>query len=150
MGVNKVKAIIDNTFDSRMGIAVIQYMLQQIGMDNCAKITDEEIESIKGNAFMTDEFCQAMVRTAREIAKECNFINDVIPYLFDEYGHLSGRITQKRTEEILIRYIDNDLNSADPAYVREVLRDVCDCTYDELQDLGIDGWFDFDEEEETE
>lgn len=144
---NKVKQIINEEFDSRMGLAVIQYLCEQVGMDNAAKITDEEISSIEGNGLMTQKFCQAMVRCARRIATECSFVGDVVPYLINEYPHLSGRITQERTEDILCRYIDNDLQSAETAYVREVLQDVCDVTYEEAEDLGIAGWFEDEEEE---
>lgn len=144
---NKVKQIINEEFDSRMGLAVIQYLCEQVGMDNAAKITDEEIAAIEGNAIMTQEFCQAIVRCARRIATECSFVGDIVPYLINEYPHLSGRITQERTEDILCRYIDNDLCDADTGYVRDVLRDVCDVTHEEAEDLGIASLFEDEEEE---
>lgn len=47
------------------------------------------------------------------------------------------KTSQKRIADILCRYIDNDLQSGDANYVREVLRDVCGCTNEELDDIGL-------------
>lgn len=57
-------------------------------------------------------------------------------------------MTKERVIGILVDYVDNDLASADPGYVREVLRDVCGCTDEELKELGIYEWLAFDECEE--
>lgn len=43
-----------------------------------------------------------------------------------------------RIVDILGRYVDFDLESCEPQYVREVLVDVCGCTKDELVELGFD------------
>jgi len=145
---NKVKEIINAEFDGRLGLAVISYLLGQVGMDNAKGITDKEIESVKGNAFMTDSFSQAMVRCARRIAQECNLISDVIPYIITEHGYLAGGITQERTAEILRDYIDNDLSAADPGYVRETLTDCCGCDEEELVALELFDWLGFDKEDE--
>lgn len=53
---------------------------------------------------------------------------------------------KERVISILVSYIDNDLEAADPGYVREVLRDVCGCTDDELRELGLYDWLGFDYE----
>lgn len=148
MSNNKVYKIINEEFDQRMGLAVIQYLCEQVGIDKAKEITDDEIEAIDGNALMTKSFCQAMVRCARRIAVECSFVNDIVPYIINEWGHVAGRVTKKRVVDILVSYIDNDLNSADPDYVRETLRDVCGCTLDELRDLGIADWLGFEEDED--
>ena len=55
-------------------------------------------------------------------------------------------MTIERLKEILIGYIDNDLSSADPGYVREVVRELC--TMDEIKELGLYEWLGFDAEEE--
>ena len=54
---------------------------------------------------------------------------------------------KERVIEILVSYIDNDLESADPEYVRETLQDRCGCSDDELKELGIYDWLGFDSEE---
>lgn len=147
---NKVAKIINEEFDSRMDLAVLQYLCEQVGIDRAKEITDDEIEAIEGNGLMTKAFCQSMVRCARRIARECSFINDIVPYMVKNFEHLTGHITQKRTAEILRDYIDNDLAGAEPGYVRETLTGVCVCDDDELKDLGLYDWLGFDIEEETE
>lgn len=131
----KVRNIINEEFDSRMGLAVIQYLCEQVGIDKAKRITDEQIEHINGNGFMTQDFCQSMVRCARRIARECGFITDIVPYLINEWGHLSGRITQERTEEILDRYITYVDHG--PSELQWTLYNVCECTDEELKDLGF-------------
>ena len=59
-------------------------------------------------------------------------------------------MSKERVIAILVGYIDNDLAAADPGYVREVLRDVCGCTDEELKELGIYDWLGFDYEEDAE
>lgn len=59
-------------------------------------------------------------------------------------------MTKERVVGILIDYIDNDLSSADPEYVRDTLTGVCGCTDDELKELGIYDWLGFDEVDEEE
>lgn len=85
----KVKQIIEEEFDGRLGVMVMTYLLGQLGMDAAARISDEDIEALDGNALMTRDFIQALVRTARRIAKECDFTNDVIPYIVKELGYLA-------------------------------------------------------------
>lgn len=46
-------------------------------------------------------------------------------------------ITPQRLGQMLNAYIVNDAESADPAYVRDVLRDVCGMTKDEAEELGL-------------
>lgn len=76
----KVKRIIEEKFDSRVGMAVITYILDR-GFDNLKEISEEDILKIPGNGFMTAEFCQALVRCAVRICKECNEIDDFLPYI---------------------------------------------------------------------
>ena len=42
-------------------------------------------------------------------------------------------MTVERVKEILINYVDNDLESADPDYVKETLEEIC--TEEELKEL---------------
>lgn len=76
----KVRNIIREEFDSRLEIAVITYILDN-GFDNLKETTEEQILEVKGNAFMTDEFCQALVRAAVRICKECNQIEEFLPFI---------------------------------------------------------------------
>ena len=80
---NKVKQIIREEFDERVALMVIQNILDK-GTENLEKITEEEILQVKGNGLMTDGFVQALVRCSVRISKECNMIDDFLPYIVTE------------------------------------------------------------------
>ena len=148
MASEKVYNIINKEFDGRLDLTVLQYLCEQIGIDKAKEITDEEIDAIEGGAFISKAFCQALVRCARRIARECDFIKDIVPYIVENFGHLTGHITQKRTAEILTAYIDNDLYDAEPGYVRDTLTNTIGVDDDELKDLGLFDWLGFNESED--
>ena len=50
-------------------------------------------------------------------------------------------MTVERIQDILSRYVYNDLCAADPQYVRDVLIDICGCTREEISSLGFDHIF---------
>ena len=76
----KVSDIIEKEFDGRLAGAVIGYLFDK-GIDNVKEISDEDIAEIPGNGFMTASFSQALVRTAREIARSCDLYKDIFPFI---------------------------------------------------------------------
>ena len=50
-------------------------------------------------------------------------------------------MSNKRLLDILRDYILNDLEVADPEYVRTVLTDVCSCSGEEIYEIGLDWLF---------
>ncbi len=76
----KVFDIIEKEFDGRLAGAVINYLFDK-GIENVKEITDEDIAEIPGNGLMTANFSQALVRTAREIAKTCDLYKDIFPFI---------------------------------------------------------------------
>ena len=62
----KIGKIIEEEFDSRMGNAVVSYIMDK-GMSNVKEITDEQIEKLEGNGLMTQDFVQSLVRCAKRI-----------------------------------------------------------------------------------
>ena len=50
-------------------------------------------------------------------------------------------MSSKRLMDILREYILNDLDSAEPGYVRDVLTDVCLCTPSEIYEIGLEWLF---------
>lgn len=80
---NKVKKIIREEFDARVSMMVVQYILDK-GTENLSKITEEEILELEGNGLMTANFVQAFVRCAVRISKECNMIDDFLPFIVTE------------------------------------------------------------------
>ena len=77
---NKVANIINKEFDGRLAGVVITYLFDK-GIENVAEITDEQISEIPGNGLMTASFSQALVKTAREIAKTCDLYKDIFPFI---------------------------------------------------------------------
>lgn len=106
----KVRQIIREYFDLRMGMAVVTYIIDK-GFENLKEVTEEEIMEIKGNALMTDEFCQALVRTAVKICKECHQIDEFLPFIvnhlyvpnanMNEVTIFQDEMTEYRWEEFL-------------------------------------------------
>ena len=80
---NKVKQIIREEFDERVAMMVVQYILDT-GTENLEKLTEEEILKLEGNGLMTASFVQALVKTGVRISKECNMIDDFLPYIVTE------------------------------------------------------------------
>ena len=115
----KVKQIINEEFDGRIAITVITYILDH-GFDNLKEITEDDILKIKGNYFMTDRFSQALVRTAVRICKECNKIDDFLPFIIN---HLY--VPKAKMNEIDLHYDDYG------KYDWEYLLDKLDVEYEE-------------------
>lgn len=75
----KIGKIIEEEFDSRIGNAVISYIMNK-GMENVKKITDEQIRKIERNGLMTADFLQSLVRCARKICQECEWV-EIIEFI---------------------------------------------------------------------
>ena len=69
-----MKKIYENTNPVMYNMAVA-YLLDK-GFSMVLKITDEQIEELEGNSMMTEDFVKGIVKTAREIAIECD--NNVV------------------------------------------------------------------------
>ena len=78
----KVKRIIEKNFDCS-AMMVVQYLMDK-GIENLKEITEEDILTIEGNGLMTASFVQDLVRTASIIAKECEVVDDILPYIVME------------------------------------------------------------------
>lgn len=76
---NKIEAIIDEEFDSKLEYTILSYIIQN-GTYNLQNVTEKQIKSVKGNAHMSDELCQAIVRCAVKISKECNTL-EIMQYI---------------------------------------------------------------------
>lgn len=89
--MSKVKNIINEEFDCRLSMMVMTYLLDQIGMSNAKDISDEEIDALQENGLMTEDFVKSLVRCARRIARECSFVNDIIPFMVTEFDYLCNK-----------------------------------------------------------
>lgn len=83
------------------------------------------------NAWVYEEPVYLTDLSNHDILNECKRRN-ILP-----------KIPASRLKSILIDYIDNDLESADPGYVREVIENIC--TIDEIKMLGLHDWLGFNE-----
>ena len=84
----KIKKIYDGT---RLDIFVMAVThLMNIGWNIAENITDKQIDNVEGNGLMTKEFCQELVKIAREIATTCNPVELImfcqVEKLFDTKG----------------------------------------------------------------
>jgi len=52
-------------------VMVISYILDK-GESNIREITDEQIAGLEGNGMMTADFVKTLVRTAREVVRNCD------------------------------------------------------------------------------
>ena len=115
----KVKRIIEEEFDARVSMMVVQYILDK-GTENLQEITEEEILKLEGNGLMTAEFVQALVRTGVRISKECNMIDDFLPFIVKELY-----VPNAKTHEVTLYKSDYTRDSWD-----ELLEDL-DLDYEE-------------------
>ena len=76
----KIKDIIRKEFDSRMEMPVVTYIINT-GWERVKQHTEEEILKVKGNAIMSDEFVQDLVRCAVKICNECDMFSDFLPFI---------------------------------------------------------------------
>ena len=79
----KAKEIIDRNGRGIPYVMVISYILEK-GQDMISEITDKQIEAVSENGFMTKEFAQVLIRTSREVVKNCDQ-NDIIRLIKAEW-----------------------------------------------------------------
>ena len=67
----KAREICDRYAKGTPYVMIISYILEK-GQTMISAITDDQIDSIEGNALMTDDFVKSLVRAARAVVKECD------------------------------------------------------------------------------
>ena len=75
--MNKMKESLSHSGSAEM--MIIYYMLDK-GIENLKSITEDDIKTVKGNTLMPEEFCQSIVRTAVQIANECD-TREILQYI---------------------------------------------------------------------
>lgn len=66
----KIGRIIEEEFDSRMEMAIFSYILEN-GISNISSIKENEIFEVKEEKLGSDKICQALIKCAFRICKEC-------------------------------------------------------------------------------
>ena len=85
------------------------------GMEFCSYIEDKEIEELEGNAMMTKEFVQDLVRISRELSAY-SLWNDIIPYIkehIDMYGIPDYKKKMERYQAIALGQLDEQYDKDD-------------------------------------
>ena len=103
--MSKAYDIIKKDFDARCTTMVISYILDK-GAENVAKITHGQIAKLEGNPLMTQEFVQALVRTARKICKECSQ-EEIVCLIQDEWDCRQLRDNRVNTHNLAMQIIEN-------------------------------------------
>ena len=75
--MNKMKEILSRSGSAEM--LIIYYILDK-GIEKLLTITEDDIKTIHGHGTMTEEFCQSIVKTAVQIANECE-IYEILQYI---------------------------------------------------------------------
>lgn len=113
----KIGKIIEDEFDTRIGNAVISYIMDN-GIENVKEITDEQISKLECDGFMTQDFVQSLVRCARRICNECEWI-ELIEFIrlhlwCDPIVHDVYLYKEDFTEESFIELLDDlDLDESE-------------------------------------
>ena len=84
-------------------VMALGYLIEK-GTSNIAEITDDEINEIDGNGFMTKEFSQMLVKLARDIAKATDSAVEIIQFadakgLFEVSYYTNGEVFERETLE---------------------------------------------------
>lgn len=79
----KAKEICDKMGKGIPYVMVISYILEK-GQDIIQDITDEQIDALEGNGLMTKEFVQTLIKTAREVVRNCDQ-NDIVRLIKSEW-----------------------------------------------------------------
>ncbi len=135
--------------EEQYGTMVVRMALSNMidkGMEFCSYITDDEIAELDGNAMMTKEFVQDLVRISKELASY-SLWDDIMPYIkerIDMYGVADYKAKMIRYQTIAYNAIR--LGQLDEQYDKEDLCCELGCTEEEFDEI-MEGMSAYDMEE---
>ena len=108
------------------------------GMEIFRGITDEEIEECKGNAVMSTEFIQTLLKISREISN-LSLWDEILPYIKEEVGIYGITDYKKKSERYAcIAYNAICLGQLDEQYEKDdLLCELC-CDEEEFDEIMED------------
>lgn len=119
----------------------VTYIIDK-GIDTVKKITDDDVKTIEGNGLMTAEYCQAIVRTARDIVHLLDSPTELIQFcdsmsLYETSLYTHGECADRSTLEKAIRIlINHELYDDSVRYDNlDDLADYLDMEVDEIKSL---------------
>ena len=134
---NTLKKIYDKT-DKAMFSCAISYLLDK-GIETGMIITDDDIKSIQGNNIMTQDYCQVLLKVAREIAQNTESPVELIQFcdaisLFDVGFYTNGKHLSRSTLEKAMTKALDMINHSD-LYEWEDKEDVAEQLGLEIEEL---------------
>lgn len=96
-----------------MFVCAVTYIFDK-GMQYVKEISDDEIEAIEGNALMTKDFCQDIVKTAREICQNIENGVELVQFcnaesVFETERYTNGEHIDRHRLESITRQMANAL-----------------------------------------
>lgn len=117
------------------------------GIATVKEITDEQIEKIEGNGLMTQEFCQDLVRNAREICRSIDNPAELFQFCQAEDVYdvtfYAKKMNRTIMERALTFAINQELEQPETTY-----EDICNNWGLNLEDLEMLGYEDVYSEED--
>ena len=122
------------------------YLVEK-GTENVKQLSDETISRVQGNPLMTAEYCQTLIRVARDIANVIDTPTELIQFcdsvgLFETYFYTKGEVSDRQTLEKAVRRMATHLLYEDTPYSTDVcfetteqLADYVDMETEELENL---------------
>lgn len=123
--------------------------LFDIGYQNAKEITDEEIENAKVNGIMTKEFCEWLMKTAREIANTIDSAIELVQFCMVEDVYdlklFANKLPRYRLQEMIENQIYIHKGSSQSECEKQC--EEFGCEMEELEMLGFDlpdGWWEWE------
>lgn len=80
---NKARRICDENGKGIPYVMIISYILEK-GQECISQIEDADIDALEGNGLMTADFVKGLVRTAREVVRNCDQ-SDIVRLIKSEW-----------------------------------------------------------------
>lgn len=118
----------------------VTYVIEK-GTETVKNITNEDISNLKGNGLMTAEYCQAIVRTAKDIVKFLDTPTELIQFcnaidLYETSFYTMGEYADRSTLEKAVRELVNSMFYGGAKFHNiDDLADYLDMEADELKNL---------------
>ena len=77
---DKVKEVISQHLPIHLAGVVLSYLFDT-GIKRVKEITDKEIAEMGENGLMTKSFVHTLVETARDVARQCDLYDDILPFV---------------------------------------------------------------------
>ncbi len=113
-----------------------------IGYSQAKALTNEEISNTQGNGFMTKDFCENLMRTAREIAETAENAIDVVMFCMAEdifdIEMFADKAPRYKMEEMIKNRISCEKSSPSDPDAVEYFEEKYGCDIEQFSLLGYE------------